>query len=148
MYARSADELAEAKDLLDDEDVPDNFSERVELFLDREREWVLLHQLDVVNRCNNTNNFAEATIHILKDVILGRQTAFNTVAFVEFCTAVWEPYMIRRLLNVAHNRDARGRLVYSELMKRCDKLDVLAVTRLDDTYIVPSTKQRDVHCSV
>lgn len=109
----------------------------------------MLHQLDVVNRCNNTNNFAEATIHILKDVILGRQTAFNTVAFVEFCTAVWEPYMIRRLLNVAHNRDARGRLVYSELMKRCDKLDVLAVTRLDDdTYIVPSTKHRDVHCSV
>jgi len=38
MYARSADELAEAKDLLDDEDVPDNFRERVELFLDSEGE--------------------------------------------------------------------------------------------------------------
>jgi len=71
---------------------------------------MLLHQLDIINRKNNTNNFAEANFHILKDVVLRRQAALNMVAFVEFCVAV------RRLLNVTHNRCAKGRLTYSELM--------------------------------
>jgi len=52
----------------------------------------------------NTNHFDYATIRILEDVILGRQVAFNTVAFVDFCVSVWESYIVERLLNVAHNR--------------------------------------------
>ncbi|KAL1471134.1 hypothetical protein MTO96_040086, partial [Rhipicephalus appendiculatus] len=53
---------------------------RAEAFLQRQEEWVLLFRSSVTTRGHNTNNFAEATIRVLKDIVLSRAEAFNVVA--------------------------------------------------------------------
>jgi hypothetical protein len=50
-----------------------------------------------LTRDNNTNNFSEASIRVLKDIILNRTKAFNVVALVIFCIDVWDPYFVSRL---------------------------------------------------
>jgi len=48
--------------------------------------------LDTLYRNNETNNYAEASIRIIKDVILNRTTAYNAVALVDFIVHVGEEY--------------------------------------------------------
>ncbi|KAL3225631.1 hypothetical protein MRX96_025669 [Rhipicephalus microplus] len=68
MYADTAGKLeaatAELKALQDEA-----FVSRVETFLRQQEEWVQRYRLDVLTRGHNTN-FAEATILVLKDIIL------------------------------------------------------------------------------
>jgi len=139
MYARTYEDLQDALAALEDDDILFSYSERVSRLLERQQEWVLLHRLDVVNRSHNTNNLAEASIRILKDIVLGRQAAYNSVAFVEFCVSVFEPYMTKRLLNAAHGRSAKGRLLYLGLVQHSQNINASQITRVDnDTYVVPS----------
>ncbi|KAH8027414.1 hypothetical protein HPB51_005252 [Rhipicephalus microplus] len=71
MYADTAEKLeaatAELKALQHEASVS-----RVRRFLRRQEEWVQLYHLDVLTRGHNTNNFEEATIRVLKDIILNR----------------------------------------------------------------------------
>ena len=97
MHSKTAEELMEARAFFHEGGLSQNYLSRMTVWLDREKDWVLFYRLGVLNRNHNTNNFAEATIRILKDIILGRQTAFNTVAFVEFCLSVLEPYIVKCL---------------------------------------------------
>ncbi|KAL3183406.1 hypothetical protein MRX96_000364 [Rhipicephalus microplus] len=91
MYADTAEKLeaatAEVKALQHDA-----FVSRVLTFLRRQEEWVQLYRLDVLTRGHNTNNSAEATIRVLKDMILNRVEAFNAVALVDSVALVWEKY--------------------------------------------------------
>ena len=89
----------------------------------------MFFRLDTVNRSHNSNNFAEASIRILKNVILNRQAACNTAAFAEFYMSMWKPYMLKQLLLMAHSRDAQGCLGYQDLMDKCFKLDASLATR-------------------
>ncbi|KAH8041434.1 hypothetical protein HPB51_015492 [Rhipicephalus microplus] len=95
MYADTAEKLeaatAEVKALQHDA-----FVSRVLTFLRRQEEWVQLYRLDVLTRGHNTNNFAEATIRVLKDVILNRVEAFNAVPLVDSVALVWEKYFESR----------------------------------------------------
>ena len=59
----------------------------------------------IVTRGHNTNNYAEATIRIMKDVVLQRQKAFNIVALVSFSTIVLSQYYEHRLLDCAYGRN-------------------------------------------
>jgi len=78
MYASSQEELASAKDSFfvdEDDDFLDplsNYRNRVEKFLERGDEWLLLRRQDVITRGNNTNNYSESTMRVLKDIILSR----------------------------------------------------------------------------
>ncbi|KAF0706595.1 SWIM-type domain-containing protein [Aphis craccivora] len=56
----------------------------------RKNEWVLMFRRDIITKGNNTNNYAEACIRILKEIILNRTKAYNVVALVEFICYVWE----------------------------------------------------------
>ncbi|CAN7998264.1 unnamed protein product, partial [Ixodes hexagonus] len=58
------------------------YIQRVTTFLERKSEWVLLFRSDLTTRGHNTNNFAEASIRILKDIVLQRRRAYNVVALV------------------------------------------------------------------
>ncbi|KAL3254426.1 hypothetical protein MRX96_054177 [Rhipicephalus microplus] len=95
MYADTAEKLeaatAEVKALQ-----INAFVSRVLTFLRRQEEWVQLYRLDVLTRGHNTNNFAEATIRVLKDIILNRVEAFNAVALVDSVALVWEKYFESR----------------------------------------------------
>ena len=82
------------------------------------KEWVLLFRSEFMTRGHNTNNFAEATIRILKDIILERTKAFNVTAMVDFIANVWEPYFQGKLLHFANGREAGPHSKYNDLCKR------------------------------
>jgi hypothetical protein len=62
-------------------------------------EWVVGMRRDLPTRGHQTNNYAEATIRIVKDIILCRTRCFNVVAFIEFFTAAFEQYLRARILS-------------------------------------------------
>ncbi|CAK1588284.1 unnamed protein product [Parnassius mnemosyne] len=65
---------------------------------ERRLEWCISGRVDLLTRGNNTNNITEASIHILKDVILQRCKAFNACALVDFVTSIFENYFQRRIV--------------------------------------------------
>ena len=148
MYASSGEDLANAKDAFfvddndDDDDCVDplrNYRNRVEKFLERGDVWLLLRRQDIITRGNNTNNYSEATMRVLKDIILSRTKAFNVVALVDFCSTVLQAYLVRRLLAFAHGRRANPRLVYTALCKKMRDISTAAATVVDEyRYLVPS----------
>ncbi|KAM7311132.1 uncharacterized protein ISCGN_008039 [Ixodes scapularis] len=79
------------------------FVARVEAFLGRQEEWVLLYRANTTTRGHNTNNFSEATIGVLKDIVLSRAEAFDAVALVDAVAMVWEKYFESRILLHGHS---------------------------------------------
>ncbi|KAL3189856.1 hypothetical protein MRX96_020871 [Rhipicephalus microplus] len=138
MYADTAEKLeaatAEVKALQHDA-----FVYRVLTFLRRQEEWVQLYRLDVLTRGHNTNNFAEATIRVLKDIILNRVEAFNAVALIDSVALVWEKYFESRILRHAYSRVAAHQLLYKRLLSRMPKDAAEAIQVVGQgQYIVPS----------
>ncbi|KAL1475857.1 hypothetical protein MTO96_036964 [Rhipicephalus appendiculatus] len=117
MYAGNEESLQAAIDelkLLHSE----AYIQRVMSFLDRKQEWILLYRSEVTTRGHNTNNFAEASIRILKDIVLSRTKAFNTVALIESISQVWETYFQTRILKHANDRIPSHHILYDILVKR------------------------------
>ncbi|KAH7990028.1 hypothetical protein HPB51_026494 [Rhipicephalus microplus] len=115
------------------------FLSRVLKFLRRQEEWVQLYRLDVLTRSHNSNNFAEATIRMLKDIILNRVEAFNAVALVHSVARVWEKYFESRILRHAYSCVAVHQLLYTRLLSRMPKDAADAVQVVGQgQYIVPS----------
>ncbi|KAG0444722.1 hypothetical protein HPB47_013458 [Ixodes persulcatus] len=143
MYATSSDELDCAIEEL--RQMPHRgYVARVEAFLERKTEWVLLYRLAITTRGHNTNNFAEATIRILKDVVLCRRKAYNAVALVDLVASVWESYFERRLLTHANNRVSSHQLLYDKLLQRMPEGAAQAVQALgNNVYQVPSGREDD-----
>lgn len=97
-----------------------------------------LFRSDLTTRSHNTNNFAEASIRVLKDIVLQRCKAYNVVALIDFVASVWEDYFCRKLLAHAHNRKPMHQLQYDRLLSRMPASAAQAITALDThTYQVP-----------
>lgn len=94
------------------------YIDRVSNFLSRKEEWLQIFRSTLMHRGHETNNYAEASIRILKDIILGRTKAFNVPAMVDFIVSVWESYFENRLLHYAYGRMAAPRLKYENLHDR------------------------------
>nr|XP_050030143.1 uncharacterized protein LOC126526279 [Dermacentor andersoni] len=138
MYADSPEKLESATIKLRESSQTSYFS-RVEAFLNRKEEWVLMFCTKVITRGHNTNNFAEASIRILKDILLSRTKAFNAVALVESIAEVWELYFKSRILKHAHNRVPTHHLLYDSLLKKAPEGAEASVISLgDNCFSVPS----------
>ncbi|KAH8029136.1 hypothetical protein HPB51_022952 [Rhipicephalus microplus] len=98
------------------------FVSRVLTFLRRQEEWVQLYRLDVLTRGHNTNNFAEATIRVLKNIILNRVEAFNAVALVDSVALVWEKYLESHILRHAYSRVPAHHCCTSGCCRECQKV--------------------------
>ncbi|KAF4525387.1 hypothetical protein B566_EDAN013238 [Ephemera danica] len=132
--ADSEEKLNEAIEVLDSLDLKHSkFQKRLQKLLKRKEEWILFYRLDVMTRNNNTNNYSEASIRILKDIVLQRTKAFNLVALVEFTVYVWEEYFTSRLLKVAYNRNDTQTLLYKKLCSRVEFIVESNVRRLSLT---------------
>uniref|UniRef100_A0A2S2P8S1 Uncharacterized protein n=1 Tax=Schizaphis graminum TaxID=13262 RepID=A0A2S2P8S1_SCHGA len=92
-----------------------NFVKRFEVNYQRKDQWVRLYRLGILYRNNETNNYAEASIRIIKDIILCRTKAYNAVALVDFIVHVGEEYFTLRLLDHAHGRYRATHRLYSKL---------------------------------
>ncbi|XP_066958964.1 uncharacterized protein [Macrobrachium rosenbergii] len=66
--------------------------------IQRKEEWCILYRAGRLLRGNQTNNYAEATMCIIKDIILNRCKAFNTSQLLMFMNEVFDLYMKQRLL--------------------------------------------------
>ena len=118
MYATDTEEFESALEELKNCGF-EKYKEHVEKeLLEIKEEWVLLFRNEILTRGHNTNNFAEACIRILKDIILERTKAFNVAAMVDFIVNVWEPYFQSRLLHFAYGRAAGPSLKYKELCRK------------------------------
>ncbi|KAH8020460.1 hypothetical protein HPB51_001901 [Rhipicephalus microplus] len=138
MYADTAEKLeaatAEVKALQHEASVS-----RVRTFLRRLEEWVQLYCLDVLTKGHNTNNFEEATIRVLKDIILNRVEAFNAVALADSVALVWDKYFESRILRHAYRPVAAHQLLYKRLLSRMPKDAAEAIQVVGQgQYIVPS----------
>ncbi|KAK3918107.1 Valine--tRNA ligase [Frankliniella fusca] len=71
-----------------------------------------------MNRGHNTDNFFEASIRVIKDIVLGRTKAYNCCAIVDFVAHVWQGHIKKRLLHYACDRESRPRLQFSRLCKK------------------------------
>ena len=63
---------------------------RLQQFWERRTEWALSYRLDRPTRGNFTNNYAEAGIRVLKEIIFGRVKAYNLVQMFEFIVSIME----------------------------------------------------------
>ncbi|KAL3247526.1 hypothetical protein MRX96_056959 [Rhipicephalus microplus] len=149
MYADIAEKLeaasAELKALQHDA-----FVSRVLTFLRRQEEWVQLYRLDELTRGHNTNNFAEATILVLKDIILNRVEAFNAVAFVDSVAVVRKKYFEIRILRYAYSRFAAHQLLYKRLLSRMPKgaAKAIQVKKYGGLFPNDSTLSNDELCQL
>ncbi|XP_037502514.1 uncharacterized protein LOC119376918, partial [Rhipicephalus sanguineus] len=119
---------------------------RVMTFLDKKKEWVVLYRSEVMTRGHNTYNIAEASIRILKDIVLSRTKAFNAVALLESILQVWETCFQARILRHANDCIPSHHILCHNLLKRMpDGAAETIVYQGNQCYMVPSAKKNDVY---
>ena len=95
---------------------------------------------------NHTNNFAEAGIKILKEIVFSRVKAYNLVQIFHFLTDTMEAYYCRKLLSVSNNRlDTYIALRFQGLnAAKVPKDSIKEIDGTNKVFHVRSTTQRDV----
>lgn len=81
-----------------------NAQEHVAKMMHRVAEWALCFRLSVLTRGHNTNNYCEAAMRILKDLIFFRCKAYSLVQLFHFLTTRLDNYFERRIAAVINNR--------------------------------------------
>jgi len=81
-----------------------SFIKHMENLWKKRKLWAHCFRKTLLIRGNHTNNYAEAGIKILKDIIFGRVKAYNLVQMFYFVVETMELYYKRKLVNIAHNR--------------------------------------------
>lgn len=107
--------------------------------MQRQEEWVQLFRLDVLTRSHNTYKLAEATVRVLKDIILNRVEALNAMALVDSVALVCEKYFKNRILRHAYSRVAAHQLMYKRLLSMMPDSAAEAIQVVGSgQYVVPS----------
>ena len=65
---------------------------------------LICYRTHLLVRGNHTNNYAEAGVRIVKELIFNRVKAYNIIQMFTFVMECLELYYTRKLLSVAHNR--------------------------------------------
>ena len=81
-----------------------HFSEYMQTMWPRRKEWALCYRKRMLVRGNHTNNYAEAGMRILKELVFSRIKAYNIIQMFHFITETMERYYQSKLLSVAHSR--------------------------------------------
>ncbi|KAL5237136.1 hypothetical protein ACI65C_004546 [Semiaphis heraclei] len=92
---------------------------------------------------------AQASIRVLKDILLHRTKAYNVVALVDFIVSIGEEYFTLRILNHAHCRHSETNRLHSKLCPNIVDLNVNDVKKISKcTYEVPSMSEKNVYYSI
>lgn len=70
----------------------------------RKEMWSLVYRGSLMTRGNNTNNFCEAAMRVLKDKILQRTKAFNIPQLIDFVSNHLQDHYQQKLVDVANGR--------------------------------------------
>ena len=111
VFSKSQEELEERYQSFIKCDHPDSYAKKypklfkhLETFWERRSEWALSFRMEMIFRNNHTNNYAEAAIRVLKEMVFGRMKAYNLIQMFNFITDTMELYYKNRLLDMAHSR--------------------------------------------
>ena len=150
MYATSILDAETAYDEADRSQTADEY-ESYRLYLarwwERREMWCLAWHTEQ-QRGHHTNNFAEVTVRLYKDVVLGRAKAYNVVAVVNFTVRVMEEYYRTRLRDFANGRVSAQRLLAEKLqtkaayLSRCDQIEDYGGGK----YGVPNSDGTELYC--
>ncbi|KAK8385132.1 hypothetical protein O3P69_012136 [Scylla paramamosain] len=81
-----------------------NYLAHCKKLYDRRQAWAVCYRHDLLVRGNNTNNYAEAAMRILKDQIFERVRAYNIAQLLDFLVTRLPSYYERRLIDLANGR--------------------------------------------
>ena len=111
---------------------------------ERRHEWALAYHSEFLMRGKNTNNYAEAGIQILKDIVFQRSKAHNLVQMYQFFSTTLELYYECRLLDVAHGRQSHHLVLPSTLCSRITEEAV--IEQVDDSLYIFRYANDPDHC--
>ena len=80
------------------------FLSHMESLWPRRKEWAHCYRKLLLLRGNHTNNYSEACMKILKELIFSRVKAYNMVQVFHFLSETLESYYCRKLLSISNNR--------------------------------------------
>ena len=105
----------------------------------RRREWAHCYRKRLMLRGNHTNNYSEAGMKILKELIFSRVKAYNLVQVFHFLTDTLESYHCRKLISVSNNRlDSYIALKFQGLHAAKISKECIQETECKNVYIVQS----------
>ena len=113
-----------------------NLRHRLEQIWERRSEWALSYRVDKIMRGNHTNNYAEAGMRIIKEIVFGRIKAYNLIQMFEFVTVIMEKYFVSRLLDMAHSRFRPGIAMRYKELHDVEKQITGTKKLRDSTYLV------------
>lgn len=113
-----------------------NLLHRLQQLWERRSEWALSYRVDKMMRGNHTNNYAEAGMRIIKEIVFGRIKAYNLIQMFQFVTITMEKYFVNRLLDMAHSRFRPGIAVRYKELHNLQKTITGTTTLRDSTYLV------------
>ena len=116
----------------------------VESLYERCSEWALCWRSDLPVRSNQTNNYCESAMRVMKDKVLQRTKAFNVLQLIDFVITRLDGHYQRRLIDAANNRlqDTSRSSRYLATGKATDAASIRQVE--PDLFEVPSETSPDV----
>ena len=122
-----------------------NYLKHIESQWARRKEWAICYRIHLLTRGNQTNNYAEAGIRIVKELVFNRVKAYNITQMFSFITECFELYYMRKLLSFAHNRVDRYISLKYQGMK-CAGICSDSIQKLENenTYLVSSQTERGI----
>ena len=81
------------------------FLSHMELLWPRKKEWAHCYRRRILLRGNHTNNYSEAGMKILKELIFSRVKSYNMVQVFHFLSETLESYYCRRLYSAYPTTD-------------------------------------------
>lgn len=93
------------------------YVERINSFLVSEEEWSLASRASVTTLDQASIDYSEASVRVLKDILLSQMVAWNAVVLVDFIITELETYLEARLLRHIDPREAMRETTYEKLLK-------------------------------
>ncbi|KAG0724859.1 hypothetical protein GWK47_004911 [Chionoecetes opilio] len=105
VYAKSKEEFSEVWENIQAnppaKTFPD-FTRYLASLVQRKEEWAIAYRAG--QRGHHTNNFCEATMCVIKDIVLNKCKSFKLTSLVVYMVEIFDCYMRRRLVDVALRR--------------------------------------------
>ncbi|XP_077561087.1 uncharacterized protein LOC144175898 isoform X1 [Haemaphysalis longicornis] len=116
LKARGEEELARATEEAEC-DVHDAYMERINDFVTSEEDWSLACHAGVTTLDQASIDYSEASVRVLKDILLGQVVAWNAVVLIDFVITELETYLEARLLRHIDPREAMCETTYEKLLR-------------------------------
>ncbi|KAJ8972951.1 hypothetical protein NQ317_000785 [Molorchus minor] len=121
-----------------------NYTQYLHAYWQKRDMWAISYRAWLLVRGNHTNNISEAAMRLLKEKIFNRVKAFNNIQLVDFLLSKFVDYYKRRLLDAAHNRLIKDKLLQTIALPATNVVNKIKNIS-DNVFFVPSESTADLH---